>query len=356
MARAAQARLCKMENLITFGDSYTDESRAYYFRDNGHAPPVGYLPPRDEKAFGGGYTWSRVVADLTGARFYNYAVAGAMCADNITTHWFEPINDNFPSVLDYEIPAYKADVPLPDYFTDRRADNTVYALWIGTNDLGIDGFLSDSNVRGTSLTTFVDCVWQTFDNIYETGGRNFVLLNIVPLEHSPAYAPPERGGVGDHQFWEDKSKYNMTEYAYKMFEYSTSVNTLFDIGAEYHLLLKKRWPGATFTVFDVHSLFLDIRADPSKYLDQPANTTYPWHRCVTGDDCTTAELPLSNYQWYVPKARLKHRWDANAQNSGMMSCIRQLAPMKLLQRSLSMLSREHPSMRPYIGIISHGSC
>lgn len=220
-----------------------------------------------------------------------------MCADNITSHWFNPINDTFPSVLDYEIPAYKADLPFHDLYPDRRPENTVYALWIGTNDLGIDGFLSDSNVRGTSLSTFVDCVWQTFDNIYETGGRNFVLLNIAPLEYSPAYAQPEIGGVGDHQFWEDKSRYNMTEYAYKMFEYSTSVNTLFDIGAEYHLVLKKRWPGATFTIFDVHSLFLDIRADPGRFLDQPVNTTYPWHRCITGSDCTRSALPLANYLW-----------------------------------------------------------
>jgi phospholipase/lecithinase/hemolysin len=286
-----------MENLVTFGDSYTDESRLYYFAEHGHAPPPGTLLPPDEKAFGGGHTWSRVVASETGARFYNYAVAGAMCADNITSHWFEPINDTFPSVVDYEIPAYKADLPFTDLYPDRRPENTVYALWIGTNDLGIDGFLSDSNVRGTSLSTFVDCVWQTFDNIYETGGRNFVLLNIVPLEYSPAYAQPDVGGVGDHQFWEDKSRYNMTEYAYKMFEYSTSVNRLFDIGAEYHLLLKKRWPGATFTVFDVNSLFQDIRADPVKFLDQPANATYPWRRCVTGSDCKTSELPLSNYLW-----------------------------------------------------------
>ena len=34
------------KNLITFGDSYTDESRlAYFINHNGEAPPVGtYLP------------------------------------------------------------------------------------------------------------------------------------------------------------------------------------------------------------------------------------------------------------------------------------------------------------------------
>jgi hypothetical protein len=32
------------KSLVTFGDSYTDESRAWYFNDHGgHAPPAGWV-------------------------------------------------------------------------------------------------------------------------------------------------------------------------------------------------------------------------------------------------------------------------------------------------------------------------
>lgn len=85
----------------------------------------------------------RVVAESTGARYYDYAVGGAMCSDAITSHDLDSIHGPFPSIYDYEIPTFKADLAYPNLFPNRRADNTIYALWIGTNDLGIDGFLGD---------------------------------------------------------------------------------------------------------------------------------------------------------------------------------------------------------------------
>jgi hypothetical protein len=37
--------LAKFTSLVTFGDSYTDDSRLGYFIANGTAPPVGYDNP-----------------------------------------------------------------------------------------------------------------------------------------------------------------------------------------------------------------------------------------------------------------------------------------------------------------------
>lgn len=298
VAATAQAtHLRKMENLITFGDSYTDESRLTYFIDHGHGPPAGELTPASNKTFSGGYAWGRVVANMTGAQYYDYAVAGAMCADNITSHWFDPIKATQPSMLDYEMPAFEADLAFHKLYPNRHPDNTVYAVWIGTNDLGYAGFLTDRNVKGTSLPTFVDCVWETFDRIYKTGGRHFVLLNQVPLENSPMYTRLDAGGTPDCQYWQNKTLYNTTEAQYKIFEYATTVNALFDQGMPYHLVIKKRWPGARFTIFDVHSLFNDIRDAPDQYFTSPANVTGPYRYCTPKGECVESTQPKSSFLW-----------------------------------------------------------
>ena len=83
----------------------------------------------------------------TGVKLYDYAVNGAACSNKITPR-IEPITDQlYPSVLEYEVPAYIEDTKaeaLP-------SDSTVYAIWIGTNDLGYEGFLTDSQAENATV-------------------------------------------------------------------------------------------------------------------------------------------------------------------------------------------------------------
>lgn len=130
-------------NLIVFGDSYSDESRLSYFQTHdGSAPPPGLLLPPSNNTATGGFTWDRLVADATGAELFDYAVSGAVISNKLTPRFLSSINGDFPDVLGYEIPAFMADVAFINkstrtntLYTNRKSDNTVYALWIGTNDV-----------------------------------------------------------------------------------------------------------------------------------------------------------------------------------------------------------------------------
>lgn len=234
-----------------------------------------------------------------------FVVSGAFCSNEIFSRYLAGINRTFPAVLEDEIPSFLEDIAFLNastgtntFYTDRESDNTVYALWIGTNDLGTDAFLTDSQKSGLTITDFVDCVFQVFDIIYSTGGRHFVLLNTAPLEYSPLYAAPQNGGVADDHYWTDKTTYNMTEYEQKMKEYTTSVNTMFDYGVPVQAKIKSRWPDASVAIFNVHQLFLDIRSEPEKYLDAPANVTgYYYHCGVDGSGCVASDEPLSSFLW-----------------------------------------------------------
>ncbi|KAL8382620.1 hypothetical protein RB595_006412 [Gaeumannomyces hyphopodioides] len=209
-------------------------------------------------------------------------------------------NMEFPSVLEDQIPSFKTDVDVGAdtlYGGSRTAENTVYAMWIGTNDLGgANAFLVDEHAPGATITNFTDCIWNVFDEIYSTGGRRFVLLNEAPLHLAPLYVPSAVGGIVNSTFWPTKTKYNETAYQQKILQYTTTVNTVFYYGVPFNLIVKRRWPGAKFSIFDVHSLMTDMSLNPTRYFDAPANSTGFYRHCdpKTGK-CVDSIEPMSSF-------------------------------------------------------------
>ncbi|KAL9471064.1 hypothetical protein ACSS6W_009005 [Trichoderma asperelloides] len=285
--------------LVTFGDSYTDNGRlSYYGGHNDRPPPPGVMQPETNVTASGGLTWAQYVKSSTGATLYDYAISGATCDNNNVARWASFLNANFPSIITDEIPSFKKDRKTALY-RGVNAANTVYALWIGTNDLSFTGILSDSQVAGTTISTYIDCIWATFDAIYAEGGRRFVLLNLNALQLVGLYRPQSDGGAGDNQFWQNKTLYNQTEYAQKMLEYTTSSNTIIDYGVPFYLLVKNRWPGAKISVFDTHTLLTDIYNNPKNYLESPHNVEGFFHHCdVNGANCIDGPGSLNSYLWF----------------------------------------------------------
>lgn len=48
--------------------------------------------------------------------------------------------------------------------------------------------------------------------LYGIGARNFVLLNIAPLNFAPMYALPQNGGTIDTQYWLNEDQYTSNVY------------------------------------------------------------------------------------------------------------------------------------------------
>jgi hypothetical protein len=205
-----------------------------------------------------GYIWARYVSWYAKANLYNYAVSGAVCSNNITPRLFSQINAPFPAVREYEVPAFIADKAYIDPttkkpFLDIPPDQTAYALWIGTNDLGNNAFLTDSQVKGKTLNDYVDCVFSRLEQLYTAGGRYFVLMNVVPLNLAPQYATPEKGGVKADKFWPDKPS-NLTAISLKMAQQVQFVNEDMRRRAASLETMAKRYPDGHFALFDTHRL------------------------------------------------------------------------------------------------------
>jgi hypothetical protein len=224
------------------------------------------------------------VVQYTGVNLYNYAVSGAVCSNDITPRFFSAINAPFPDVAGYEVPAFIADSkyvePNGTKFLDIPADETVYSIWIGTNDLGYDAFIQDAQINNTTLTNYTDCVFSAFDSLYAQGGRYFVLQNVAPLQHAPIYALESEGGVGPgpNEYWTNKPA-NTTEINQRMLEQVISVNGIYKYELPFEVKLANRYPGASFALFDMYSLVSDhgpgsnvvliFSCLDQRYLEQP---------------------------------------------------------------------------------------
>jgi hypothetical protein len=88
-----------------FGDSYTDSTN--YIVTNGT-------------------TWGEYLAGYAGLQLHNFAISGATCDNKSTPRTYPDIQVN-------ELNAY---YNLTNH-TTLPADETLYTIWIGTNDVGV---------------------------------------------------------------------------------------------------------------------------------------------------------------------------------------------------------------------------
>ncbi|KAJ3908553.1 GDSL lipase/acylhydrolase [Lentinula edodes] len=237
----------QIKTLVTFGDSYTDTTAMA----------------------DGGATWPTHAAGYANVSLFSFAKAGATCSNNLT---FRP----FPPVFESQLPTYFAELSngtLPDL----PPDETLYTLWIGTNDVGANALLTGHGAPGVSLVDTVSCAVNWVKTMYASGARNFLFQNMVPLQNTVLYSS---NSYLNHYWTQTR---NTTEWNVFMSEITR--------------------------LFDSYSLFEDMIASPATYLNGTAalNITGCAHSCVyqlnesTADTgiCTIANgTDRDSFLWY----------------------------------------------------------
>jgi phospholipase/lecithinase/hemolysin len=261
-----------MKNIVVFGDSYSD---------------VDYV-------WDGGIPWPVYVERYSGARLYPYATSGGTCSNKI-------VEKPYPSVFEYQIPKYLGDQKSGK--TAPSLDDTLFTIWIGTNDVGIGGLLNTPGnlPGGTTLVDTSRCVSNWVSTMYEAGARNFLVQNMVPLEANVLYS----ADTYPNFFW--TGEHNATHWNLEMKQMTRAGNTLVS------LMLKELAPSlpeAHIGVFDSNALFGDILQNPTTYLNGtgPVELRQPVKSCVyeANADITTAKPTCSlassshadNHVWY----------------------------------------------------------
>ncbi|KAJ5891234.1 uncharacterized protein N7473_007462 [Penicillium subrubescens] len=280
-------------SVVIFGDSYTDQGVSQYRPgSNGAVGQPGTVLST------GGRVWPEYVNQYSGVKVYDYARSGSVCDSAFSSKARRGVKQD-------QIPTFLADNEYVNNSTGQRVlDNpsaeTVYAIWIGTNDLGNGIFLTEEQPKGMPLTNYTDCVFEQLDRLYDIGARRFVIMNIAPLDLSPQYALPENAGVTASRYWKDKTQYNsnLTQISEKMRQYSTLVNSIYEFQVPYQVKITRRYSKSQFALFDVHSLMSDIWNRPSVYLNGtvPLNVTSYAAECPTS--ICTSKSAWDSYMWY----------------------------------------------------------
>ncbi|KAI9722203.1 MAG: hypothetical protein M1828_004886 [Chrysothrix sp. TS-e1954] len=232
----------RTERLFVFGDSWSSTGFDY----KGHQPdrqnPFGNepLPPRKD-----GPNWIHFLTETYNETFvktYNFAKGGAVVDDKIVKPMFEGHGFTFgEQVHDIFRPEYAArDMPRDRYWDPAT---TVFALCFGINELSI-AFQTHQNLL---IPEVVASYFQIVDELYFAGARNFLFLNIPPLDR--AY-PPQK---------------DTTTMAIQIEDYNKELNAM-------RQKLIEKTPDANALLFDTHAFYEHILNDPQS-LPQTAGIT-----------------------------------------------------------------------------------
>ena len=73
------------------------------------------------------------------------------------------------------------------YFTEVQngtihvdANETIYTLWIGTNDVSCNALLTGEGEPGVTLVNTTECAVNWVKTLYDNGARNFLFQNVGP--------------------------------------------------------------------------------------------------------------------------------------------------------------------------------
>ncbi|KZV88125.1 carbohydrate esterase family 16 protein [Exidia glandulosa HHB12029] len=211
----------------------------------------------------GGVAWPVYAARDGNLSLHPFAKSGGTCSNNIT---FRPS----PSVMESQVPAFinaskSGSMRLP-------SSDTVYTLWIGTNDVGQSALLT-GNDPGFSIVDVTACAIDWVRIMHNLGARNFIFQNMIPLQLTQLYSADSF----PNRFWHFER--NTTEWAVFMTELTTAGNAISK------LMLQALAPSlrdSRIALFDSHALFTDMFIHPELYLNgtAPLNVTGSINECV----------------------------------------------------------------------------
>ena len=164
----------QIKNLVTFGDSYTDIVSEQCENDQSiemltHMHNVNVLVPQDGHD-DGGTVWPVFAASYGNFTLFPFAKVGATCSNALTPR-------PFPSLFESQLPAYFA-AQANGSLGALKPHDTVYTLWIGTNDVGANALLTGGQTPGVTLVDAVSCAVDWVRALYDGGARNFIFQNV----------------------------------------------------------------------------------------------------------------------------------------------------------------------------------
>ncbi|KAF5361189.1 hypothetical protein D9758_009023 [Tetrapyrgos nigripes] len=180
-------------------------------------------------------------------------------------------------------------------------DQFVVIIWIGTNDVGINSFVTDSQKSNISLADLAQCQINALRRMHSLGARQFILNSLIPLQITKLYSNSSDPVI----YWPEE--HDGPAWNKRMFNFVTTLNTLLKSGINN---LNAEWKcsgtGGFVEYFDTYGFFEELYYNPNAYYNGsiPANVTSWCHKCPNPldyhfcgiGDCTEDER--DSYMWW----------------------------------------------------------
>ena len=108
---------------------------------------------------------------------YNLAYGGATVDSALVEPWQPTVLSLVDQVTDLFLPNYGS----ASFWKPR---STIFGIWIGINDVG-NSFWSGAEATEELYAQIFEVYAGLVDDLYKSGARNFVFLNVPPIQRSP---------------------------------------------------------------------------------------------------------------------------------------------------------------------------
>ncbi|KAL4803367.1 hypothetical protein BDV18DRAFT_162931 [Aspergillus unguis] len=171
-------RRATAQHFISFGDSYTSTTFDITGEQPSASNPLGN-PPFPGWTAAGGPNWiSQLVGVYNSSLLLNYNLAYGGATVNASL--VEPYTAEVLSFID-QVGEF-IEYLVPDGNSSWTADETLFAVWMGVNDVGGSWYQSNPDALQVEI---LDQYFEQLELVYAGGARNFVLLTVPPTERTP---------------------------------------------------------------------------------------------------------------------------------------------------------------------------
>lgn len=229
-----------IEQWFPFGDSYTDTSYNHFGVVPGRHNPLGNPTIPDVDPSGGiGTTYVGHLAaryeHSPNLKVFNMGLRGGTIDDSVTPSYMTGVD--YTAMLGRFYMLYCSNVTGHPRPTSWKPQTTLFSVFYGINDMLR---FNKTEPRWKERTRSYD---RSLDDLYDTGGRNFMIINVPPMDQSP----PARLPIYDH---------NVT---------AETVQMMNDRIAGSIKRFSRKHKDATVFSIDFYSLFRQIARAPSTF-------------------------------------------------------------------------------------------
>ncbi|KAG9581967.1 carbohydrate esterase family 16 protein, partial [Aureobasidium melanogenum] len=169
----------QIKHIFAFGDSYTTTGFNVSLSQPGPGNPLGN-PTYPGYTSSNGPNWIDYLTTTYNKSFIetvNLAYGGATVDSTLVAPYLPTVLSVKEQVESEYLPIYAS------YFSPVpwSSDDTLFAIFIGINDIGN----SYASQNATLLPTIFSELSGLVDKIYTSGARNFLFLNVPPVDRSP---------------------------------------------------------------------------------------------------------------------------------------------------------------------------